>query len=340
MKKLTMFLLVFMMLGASLAYAQAVQFDSRVAQIEHSQHEDVAYDAWILAVRYNFEPIAEEYEVNFDPKMRAIASLRGDGLRYFLDFMQAINQVQTSLFLPLLPDSVQAQGLTISEHRELLEIVTANVFLDGTGIIYPRELSERDQAYVMDLQTLARAIVDGTGDEFFTAEYLKYRAELKAFIGHTGAELLNPSPEYLDAYLEYFDIENEEALDLELNGSVQTFHCYDTVHTIDNWPAKDSTFAGETGWTWYEAKASDQTDCDIWVSYYMGPALHYGRISAGTSPAQCVLSKFSQLRADWTGNFPVYFNNVQYGKTRVTFPWPFGCSTTGEAVRAGTKWRP
>ncbi len=321
-----------MMLGVSVVYVQALQVES--GNIQSEEVFNTVYDAWMLAVRYKFEETPAEYDITRDPKMKMIANLRGDDLHYFLDSVEAINQVQTTIFPPSSPYTEQTKGMTVSEEGRLVEIVTANVFATEKGDGNLEGLSEQEQAYITELQTILNAIIEGYGDEFFTAKYLEYRTKIIPFIEDTDAELFNPSQKTIDSYLEYFDIGNEQSVDLDPNRTL-TSGC-STTNTIDNWPSKSSVFSGNTGSSWYEGKASDQNDCDIWVRYYMGSIPYYGRVSANTSAAQCVLDKTPQLRGDWSGNF----NIIQYGKITVTWWWPFGCNTTGNALRSATKWRP
>lgn len=330
-------LLTSIMLFTSIAYAQELQ--SKSGEIESTNHQEgiqantPVYDAWMLAVQYRFDELPEDAEIVQNPLiLEQIAYLRGDELRYFLDSIQAINRVENTLFPPSSPNSQEDTEMTISEQRKLVDIATANVFSQRKE--QETKLNEREQVYVTELQAILDAIVKGNGDTFFTANYLEYRAEIISFIEDTGAKLFDPSQEAVDAYLEYFGIDDEQFVDLSLNLALRA-SCTKT-YTIDNWPSKSTTYSGNTGSSWREAKAHDQNDCDIFISYYMGSTPHYGVISANTSSAQCVLDKTSQLRGSWSGNF----NNVQYGKNTVTWGWPFGCNTTGNALRGATKWRP
>ena len=340
---LLLLLLFSIMLGASITYAQELQSGSR--QEENARHveeanTDKVYKVWMLAVRYKFEETIEEQEIAHDPSiMKEIASLRGDDLGYFLDSIEAINQVQTIMFPPSSPDSKPTASITVSEESELVKIVTVNVFSAEKEDIDLAERSERDQAYATELQAILNAIVKGNGNSFFTVKYLEYRARIIPFIEDTGTELFNPSQEAINSYLEYFGIDEAESVDLDPNHT-QAFGC-PTTNTIDNWPSKSSIYSGNTGSSWYEGSSSDQNDCDIWIRYYMGAPIggpHYGQISAGTTSAQCVLDKTAQLRGDWSGS--LIYNYVQYGKNTVTWWWPLGCNTTGSALMSGTKWRP
>jgi hypothetical protein len=334
--KFILFLLVSITLGVSFSYVQALHAVPEGVQSEKEADVDIVYDAWMLAVRYRFEETAEEYPVAHDPTiMEMIASLRGDELRYFLDSIEAINQVQTIMFPPSFPEVEQTNGLALPKERELVEIVTDVVFSKGGEDADLTQLGKQEQAYILELQTILEAIVKGNGDTFFNTEYLEYRARIIPFIEDTNAELFNPSQEAVDSYMNYFGIDDEQSNDLDLN---RTLASCSTTNTIDNWPSKSSIYSGNTGSAWYEGKASDQNDCDLWVRYYMGPAPHYGQISAGTSSAQCVLDKTSQLRGDWSGS--MIYNYVQYGKNTVTWWWPLGCNTTGSALMSATKWRP
>lgn len=330
-------LLMSIMLVTSITYAQELQSGGvENTNQEKTETDTPAYNAWMLAIQYRFDELPEEAEIVQDPPiLKQIANLRGDELRYFLDSIQAINQVQNALFSPASPNSEEDMGMTISEQRELVDIVTANVFsTKGENDTSLLKLNERDQVYVIELQTILEAIVRGDEDTFFTTNYLAYRAEIIPFIEDTDAELFNPSQETVDEYLKYFGIDDEQSVDLSLNHTLRA--ACTPEYTIDNWPSKSATFSGNTGSSWREAKAHDQSDCDIFVSYYMGNTAHYGVISANTSPAQCVLDKTNQLRGSWSGNF----NNIQYGKKTVTWGWPLGCNTTGNDLRSGTKWRP
>lgn len=331
-------LLITMMLGTSLVYAHSAQLVSELPAMEERIVNETIYDAWLLAVRYSFEPIAENYDITQDSKMESIANLRGDDLRYFLDSREIINLVQTLTFPPSSPNSSnEMEAMTVAEQRSLVEMATNKVFFSRVETEGLSNLDELSRSFVLNLQSYLQALVEGEGDTLFTAQYLRHRTEIISFIENTGARLLDPNPQFLDSYLEYFDIEDKQEIHLD-PGYMPESTCQ-TTNTIDNWPSKSSSFVGNTGSSWYEGKASDQNDCDIWVTYYMGPTLHYGKVSANTSAAQCVLDKTTQLRGDWTGS-SVYFNNIQYGKITVTWWWPFGCNTTGDALRSATKWQP
>ncbi len=215
--KFIFLLLVSMMLGVSVAYAQILQVESESIQSEGGLSVNAVYDAWMLAVRYKFEEIPVEYDITRDPKMKMIANLRGDDLRYFLDSVEAINQVQTTIFPPSSPYTEQVEGMTVSEERRLVEIVSANVFTTEKGAGSLEGLNEQEQAYVTELQTILNAIIKGYGDEFFTAKYLEYRTEIIPFIEDTDVELFNPSQKTIDSYLEYFGIDSEQSVDLDPN---------------------------------------------------------------------------------------------------------------------------
>lgn len=336
-QSLILLLSVGLMVSASMAFAQESQRKSGQGEgfaREESQSKGSAYNAWILAVRYRFEEIPGNYDINQDPKMGEIWSLRGDDLRYFLDFIEAINQVQNIMFPPSSSENTRTQSITLDEERELIGIVTEDVFFRGANNRTIQASSEHDKVYVAELSMILNAILNGDGDKFFTSEYLQYRTGIIAFIEDTGSKLFNPSEEAIDHYFEYFSINKEEVMDISPNLAPEA--ACEITYTIDNWPAKSTIFSGNTGTSWREAKAHDQTDCDIFVSYPMGTTPQYGRISANTSSAQCVLDNSPQLRGAWVGNF----NNVQYGKVTVTWVWPFGCHTTGNALRQATKWRP
>lgn len=326
-----------LILMVSVAYAQELRSGAVLkgnATYQAEPNIEKIYQAWMLAVRYRFEETVEE---THDPDiLEEIASLRGDNLGYFLDSIEAINQVQTTMFPPSSMDSEWVESLTLSEERELVEIVTATVFLTGRDSESITELSEREQAYIDSLLTFLTAIARDEGDSVFDAKYLEYRARIIPFIEDTGLELFNPSQEGIDKYLEYFQIDDVQTVDLDPSDAPEA-ECSITK-TVDNWPSKSSSYYGTTGSSWYETMETSQTDCDIWVRYYMGGALHYGQISAGTSSAQCVLDKTSQLAGDWTSS--MIYNYVQYGKNTVTWWWPFGCNTTGSALMSATKWRP
>ena len=334
-------LLMSIMLVTSITYAQELQSSG----VENTNQEELeantpAYNAWMLAIQYRFDELPEGAEIVQDPPiLKQIANLRGDELRYFLDSIQAINQVQNTLFPPASPNSKGDMGMIISEQRKLVDIVTANVFsTTGGNDTSLTKLSERDQVYVSELQTILEAIVKGNGDTFFTANYLAYRTEIIPFIENTGAELFSPSHEAMDKYIEYFGSENKQLTDLDPTS--ESRQGCSITNTVENWPSESSLYYGNTGSSWYEGQESDpnQTDCDIWIRYYMGPTVHYGQISAGTSSAQCVLDKINQLTGDWSNS--MIYNYVQYGKVRVTSGWPLGCNTTGSDLMSATKWRP
>jgi hypothetical protein len=279
----TLLLLAGLIVGTSMTSAQELQLKpARVASFEREENPstNVAYNAWRLAVRYRFEEIPDNYDINRDPKMGEIWGLRGDGLRYFLDFIEAINQVQTIMFPPSSSSSAPTQSMTLHEERELIEMVTDRIFFRGLNTQRMQVLSEHDKAYVAELEMILNAIVEDVGDSFFTPEYLQYRAEIIPFVEATGAELFNPSQEAIDRYLEYFGIDDEQPVDLDPNRT--PLASCTTTYTIDNWPAKSTIFSGNTGSSWREAKANDQNDCDIFVSYAMNTTPQYGRISANT----------------------------------------------------------
>ena len=340
-------LLISIILSTSIAYAQQSQPGSQNQEItwhEESSTIDLAHDAWMLAVRYRFEETLEDHAVAHDPTILSeIASLRGDKLRYFLDSNEAINQVETTMFPPASPDSLEEQQavsmtyITLAEERELVEIATAMVFSEEKNAAALTDLHERERAYVENLQAILKALAEDKADSLFTAEYLAYRTTIIPFIESTGAELFNPSQQYVDMYQEYVGIDGGRETKGSEPSSTQSSRC-STTNTTDNWPSKSPIYSGNTGSTWYYRKASGQNDCDIWVRYYMGGALHYGQISAGTSSAQCVLDKTEQLAADWSESR--VYNYVQYGRNRVEWGWPLGCSTTGYALMTATKWRP
>jgi hypothetical protein len=328
-----MFVMVFSFITVAINDNEIHAQESQNPRFEESIGSDTIYNTWILAVRYRFEEISDNYSINQDPKMKAIWNLRGNDLHYFLDFIEAINWVQTIVFPASSSNSESVQNITLAAERELIEVVTAQVFSSDLDAQNKEDLSETDKVYITELEIVLNAILQGDGDRYFTPEYLQYRDNIIPFIEDTDAELFNPSQEAVDEYLKYFGIKDEQSADLSLN---QVLQSCTTVYTINNWPAKSATFSGNTGSSWREARAHDQNDCDIFVSYYMGSTPYYGRVSANTSSAQCVLDKTSQLRGAWVGNF----NNVQYGKITVTWGWPFGCNTTGNALRSATKWRP
>lgn len=340
---------LYAMLDRSLLFAQDLQPQPDQLEneelVEEQANKAKMHKAWELAVRYRFEELVEEQEIAHDPDIiRDIAGLRGDDLGYFLDLIEAINQVETTVFTPISLDSLdsaEAVSITISEERKLVEIVIANIFSNKIANVDLTKLSGHEIAYLEALQPVLNTIAQGRGDLIFPENYLAYRTGIISFIEDTDAELFSFSQETIDNYLKYFNITDKELVDLNPNRTdVQIYaptSC-STTNTIDNWPAKSSTYSGNTGSAWYEGKASDQSDCDIWVRYYMGPTVHYGRVSAGTSAAQCVLDKTSQLRGDWSGSN--VYNYVQYGKVTVTWWWPFGCNTTGSALMSATKWRP
>lgn len=318
-------------------FAQRMQIEPgqpEIVKIEEPPNMDLLFNVWMLAVRYRFEEIPDNYDISQDPKMQEIWNLRGNDLRYFLDSIEAINQVQNAMFPPVASDTETASSITLAQEYKLIEIVTESLFAKGSETQNSKRLSESDKAYIKELGMVLNAIMRGDGDGSFTQEYLEYRDQIIPFIEDTEAKLFNPSQKFVDNFLEYYALDDEQSIDLSLNPTPLA-DCT-TTYTIDNWPSQSSAFSGNTGSSWAEAKAHDQSDCDIFVSYYMGSIPHYGVISANTSSAQCVLGKNPQLRGSWSGNF----NRVQYGEISVTWGWPVGCSTTGNALRGATKWRP
>lgn len=318
------------LLGISNAYVHA---QVEPEDINSGIKQDEVYEVWLLATRYKFEVVPSGYDQELDSKNEMIASLRGDNLRNFLDFIEAVNQAQNTVFPPSSPNSKPPEIISVTEEKRLVEMVLANVF-DAVDYGDSEDLNELEWEYVLELQTILETIIEGDEDKVFSEKYLNYRRDIILFIEDTDIGLFTPSQRAVKSYLEYFDIENEQSIDLDPNPTLAA-GC-SVTNTIDNWPSKSTVFSGNTGSSWHDGIASDQTDCDIWVRYYMGSTPHYGIVSANTSDAQCVLDKTAQLRGDWTGNF----NNVQYGRNTVTWWWPLGCNTTGNSLRAGTKWRP
>ncbi len=166
------------------------------------------YEAWTLAVRYKFEEISGEHEA--EPILKAIAKLQGDEIRYFLDSVEAINQVQTTMFPPGSSKEVKpVKIMTPAEERHLVDIVTESVFSKGDQSIDSLDLNAQEQTYVRELRERLRAIVGGDGDTLFSAEYLAYRTKVIRFVEETGTQLFDPSPETLERFLKFDAAESE-----------------------------------------------------------------------------------------------------------------------------------
>ena len=293
------------------------------------------YSIWNLAVRYRLENVADtDYSFENDPKMHKIWALRGTDLRYFLDFAEALNIARSETFGPSLNTDIP---MTLEREQKIVASVSSDVFGFAADNVIQGEnakLNGLEVTYATKLRKILLSILTRNENQYFTAEYLKYRSAVIHYVDETNARIFGPSTdEDVIAFSKYL---NKEHLNYA-NGPKLSLAATDTciTRTNNNWPTKGWATPSNSGSSWYYGNNPDDSDCDIYVKYYTGGST-WGHLHATTSDGQCVLNKFDQFAAYMSGNF----NHVQYGKVRVTWRWPIGCDTTEYAVMVGTRLGP
>ena len=221
-------LLVSVAFGISMVYSQPLahpQVNGNVELDEKEEPFEGAYDMWYLALRYNFEEITEEN--TYDSVMKEIADLRGDRLRYFLDFLQARRQTEMAMSCI----GAYPPMMTISGNWELHQIITATIFPDVVEAYNHRSFKEDELAYATQLQEVVGAILAGNGDDFLDSTYVEaIRPTMISFTEDTGVGLFGA--EYAESIFDYLE-QNGVSLS-QLSGGDNTLSFCDQINTADN----------------------------------------------------------------------------------------------------------
>ncbi len=337
-KKVMVFLLFVLMVTLAVA-ANASANESPQAQNSSEQESIMStlYPSWLVAVDYKYKKFESGEDIVEHQVFQPLSQLRGSSLRYLLDSLEIINMAQNDTF-PASPldASQQVRYLSSEQEQEIVMLVASTVFdTEQDGLV--SKFDPVSLRYYTLLESSLRMVVEDTADEeLFSDSYLAYREMIVQFVNDTNTDIFTPSQsDYAVAKLEHYLEAQDSSVDVYFPQQRENRSSCPTVHTIDNWPAKDNYYAGNTGSSWHEGRASTQNDCDYFIRYFTGGLPNYGIVSPITGDTLCVLNKISQLTGSHFGNF----NNIQYGKKTVTWSHPFGCSTTANSVRANTKWR-
>jgi hypothetical protein len=193
-------LLVSVAVGMSRVYSQPLahpQANENMELDEKQEPFEGAYEMWHLALRYNYEEKTEENA--YHSGLKAIADLRGDRLRYFLDFLQAIRQTQMAM------SCIGAYPMMSTSGKwELHQIITATIFPDVVESHNHRSFKKDELAYATQLQEVVGAILAGNGDDFLDSTYVEtIRPTMISFTEDTGVGLFGA--EYAESIFDYLE---------------------------------------------------------------------------------------------------------------------------------------
>lgn len=315
---------------ASSTILMATKFET----IENFAQDKDAKVIWTLVMRYNFEDIGENYTFESDPKMHAIWSLRGDELRYFLDFKQALNMAEQHVG----PNSVPFNHTLISNERrvEIISLVEADMF--GLPQVNEKPLSVSEINYVSELKEGLAAIMSGTSDLYFDETYVIERDVTILYIEDTNARLFTQITDGSnDEYLQLLeDLKSEvNTTNIQANSSCSSITT-DSPNVTPNF-----SLAGTHGFYWEYRSIVGQSDCDIAVRYSNPSRMNF--VDGDTSDGYCVVNYYASRNRKITSKYEAYnlLTHIIYGDRVVEWPWiTGGCNTTGGAVQSGTDATP
>lgn len=277
---------------------------------------------WELSSRYYTEESGHASRMEDISFMVDIWELRGEELRYFADFNEAM-RIASDIF---------PSGST--EWLEQEDLDWSNLYIRQTVFGEDVDVAEREHSqlvgeFVATYLEIVQAVVDGKGDAFFSAEYLSERPIVIELVDKHNLKLFTPETITLLAE----EIEGAKSKSDTESSSTSEASCL----TI---PKNHTVFAGNSSWGYVGidyaiAKQSwSGGDCDTYILYQVGsPNLNWDWVDATHSDAQCAIWAYSgYLGARIPSN--TQFRYVIFG-SKATAWW--GCGASVSILRDHTR---
>lgn len=151
-------------------------------------------NAWELSYSYYTTEIGDKMLPQV-PFMKDIWELRGEQLRYFVDFNEAMRSATSDL-------PSREPWLNQAESDWFGHYVRYHIFAEGVA---PDdvELSDSNLKFVAEYMTIVQAVVAGEGDEHFNADYLSQRPVVVELVEKHDLRLF--TREAIEFFSDYFD---------------------------------------------------------------------------------------------------------------------------------------
>ena len=307
----------------------SASFQPTIAQPSETNEMEKLSGILDKAMHYRFTQIDSDYDFETDPVMQEIWALRGEELRYYLDFNEVFNVVRSEFFAPVSltkegsPDLKQlaeqrsvAEVLSLKRQHELAQLAQQEVFgLSGNTDGLPDVLGDVEEAFFDALQEQLDAVQKGTGDQYFSDAYLNYRATIITLVEAYDYKLYTPIDQELHAIF-------SDAINPFATTSCGLYLMTSTI-IIDYYMN-----TGQTGYFWFNAKPYGSSPCGYVVVY----STVGSKLDTQTPEAYCVTSQHGGQGSTLLARYPSGSSYVWFSENAVEFY----CNTTGSAVQQGT----